>query len=562
MPMSTTLTRPGSRLRRTLAGAMTTALAASTLALLPSSAQADPAPAAPPALSWKISQQFVDHLSTRTLTNGATFSADTGFTFVDGTGFHDSGNGASSVAYRGSVKGAFAFGGNDLYSVTVADPVVTVDAAGEGTISALVSSTVTAQGANPAGSTPPTRVVVTTFDAEAADWTTAGGTSTLGGTPDWAGVLPADSTTATDLGIGAGKPVDGKSFAPTFLGAIVPGVRAHFYASGAGSDTKKNPAAFTARVGAPATTVTVTSATPSDGLTLGIAGSGFSRSTNPNDAGIYAGIAPSGGLPDVSTRDAMANFAAAVPVWSAEIGTDGSFSTTLRVATEKLDPSKTYSLYTWRAHTHSTTSQDTETPVAIDFSALARTSSTPTIKAPATTHGRSGTVSVTVPATTGTAPTGTVTLSGAVAQTATVSNGTATFALPKTLAAGSRTLTASYSGDANYAASAASTTLTVAKAGVKTSAKVTKRPTSKKKGKATITVKSSTSGKPTGKVTVTFTKKGKSTKKVTKTLSNGKGTITVPKLAKGTWTVYVKYSGSTSFAKTATKKVGTVKVKK
>ena len=48
------------------------------------------------------------------------------------------------------------------------------------------------------------------------------------------------------LGIGAGKPVDGKSFAPAFLAQITSGVRAHFYASGAGSDAKKAPSAFTA----------------------------------------------------------------------------------------------------------------------------------------------------------------------------------------------------------------------------------------------------------------------------------------------------------------------------
>ncbi|MCL3819872.1 Ig-like domain repeat protein [Aeromicrobium wangtongii] len=559
--MSKTLTRSRSRLRRTLAGAMTTALAASTLALLPTTAQADPAPAAAPALTWKISQQFVDHLSTRTLAGGATFSADSGFTFVNGTGYFDAGNGAASMAYQGSVRGAFAMAGTEYYSVTVANPVVAVDSQGDGTISAVVSSTAVAQGTTPASSTPPTRVVVTTFDANSSDWTSTGGMSTLAATPNWAGVLPADSTESTALGIKAGQPVDDKAFASSFLGAIAPGVRAHFYASGATSDAKKNPASFTASVGAPATKVTVTSTTPSEGVALAIAGSGFSKSTNPGDAGIYAGIAPSGGLPDVSTQNAMASFAAAVPVWSAAIGTDGSFTATLRVAPEKLDPSKSYSVYTWRAHTHSTTSQDTETPVAIDFSALAKATSAPAISAPRLTHGKVGTVTVTVPQRGATAPTGNVALSGAVNQTAALSNGTATFALPKTLTAGSRALTASYSGDANYAASSASTTLTIAKAGVKATAKVTKRPTSKKKGKATITVKSATSGKPTGKVVVTF-KKGKTTKKVTKWLSNGKAKITVPKLSKGSWKMSVKYNGSTNFAKTATKKVATVKVKK
>ena len=68
----------------------------------------------------------------------------------------------------------------------------------------------------------------------------------LTATPDWAGVLPADSAEATGLGIGAGKPIDGKAFAPSFLGQIDTGLRAHFYASGSGSDPKKAPASFTA----------------------------------------------------------------------------------------------------------------------------------------------------------------------------------------------------------------------------------------------------------------------------------------------------------------------------
>ena len=145
--MSITPTRPKGRLRRPLVGIMTTAVTASALALVPGTAQAaDAAPVAAPTFTWKISQQFVDHLSTRTLTDGATFDATTGFTFVDGTGYVDSGNGAASISYEGSVKAGFVFSGNEFYSVTVADPVVTVDAAGEGTISAVVSPANAAQG--------------------------------------------------------------------------------------------------------------------------------------------------------------------------------------------------------------------------------------------------------------------------------------------------------------------------------------------------------------------------------------------------------------------------------
>lgn len=560
--MSTTITRPGSRLRRSLAGALTTALAASSIALLPSSAQADPDPAPAPNLTWKISQQFVDHLSTRTLGANTTFNAETGFTFSGGTGYFDAGNGAASIAYKGSVKGAFINGTTEFYSVTVADPIVTVEADGEGTISAVVSSANAAQGPNPAASTDPARVVVTTFVADSENWNTASGFSSLTDAPDWTGVLPADSATATNLGIGAGKPVDGKSFSPAFLGGIVPGVRAHFYASGSSSDPKKNPAIFTATVGAPATAVTVNSTTPA-GVSLGIKGSGFSRATNPGDAGVYVGVAESGELPDVSSQSAMAAFAAAVPVWSAAIGTDGSFTTALNVPADKLDPTKQYSVYTWRAHSHSTTSQDTETPLTIDYSALLQKTSVPIVTATSSTYGKSSTVTVTVPTVGATAPTGNVTLSGAVAQTVALVNGTATFALPTTLAAGSNALTASYAGDANYKASSASSTLVISKANVSVKRnKITKTPTSKKAGKTSLTVKS-TSGGPavTGKVKVTF-KKGKTTKSKTVTIKNGKGNVTIPKLAKGTWKITVTFNGTSNFNKTASKKAGSVKVKK
>lgn len=78
----------------------------------------------------------------------------------------------------------------------------------------------------------------------------------------------------------------------------------------------------------------------------------------------------------------------------------------------------------------------------------------------------------------------------------------------------------------------------------KPTVKVSKRPTSKKAGKAVVTVKSSGSGsKPTGKVTVTLTK-GTSRKTVSVTLKNGTATVKLPKLKKGTWKLKVTYAGS------------------
>jgi len=85
---------------------------------------------------------------------------------------------------------------------------------------------------------------------------------------------------------------------------------------------------------------------------------------------------------------------------------------------------------------------------------------------------------------------------------------------------------------------------TVAKAATaKPTVKVSKKPTSKKKGKATVTVKSANGVKPTGRATITLTR-NKSKKVVTVTVRNGKATVNLPKLAKGTWKLKVTYAGS------------------
>ncbi|KAA1372945.1 Ig-like domain repeat protein [Aeromicrobium fastidiosum] len=94
----------------------------------------------------------------------------------------------------------------------------------------------------------------------------------------------------------------------------------------------------------------------------------------------------------------------------------------------------------------------------------------------------------------------------------------------------------------------------------KPTVKVSKRPTTKKAGKATITVTSAAPGaKPSGKAKVTLTK-GKTKKTVTVTVKNGKATVKLPKLKKGTWKLKVSYAGSATQSP-ATSKAYTVKSK-
>lgn len=167
----------------------------------------------------------------------------------------------------------------------------------------------------------------------------------------------------------------------------------------------------------------------------------------------------------------------------------------------------------------------------------------------------------------GTGPTGTVTAKiGAttIGSGSINSAGAATLSLSKSLKTGTSTVVYTYSGNSNYAGSAVSKTLVVAKDTVTISNKVSKKPTTKKSGKTTVTVKAKSSSiKPGGKVTVYFKKSGQKTVKTSaKTLKNGKVVITVPKLKKGTWKISVKYAAGTGYTSVSSKSVGTVKVTK
>lgn len=170
------------------------------------------------------------------------------------------------------------------------------------------------------------------------------------------------------------------------------------------------------------------------------------------------------------------------------------------------------------------------------------------------TYGTAATVPVAVRAASGDAvPTGTVTLtygSKTLASAALSASGTASLAIARTaLAPGSRALTVTYSGaTGTFTGSQATRTFTVAKAKPGTPTfKATKAPTSRASGRATVTVPTSSGlAKATGKAVVTL-KKGSSTKRLSVTIASGTGTVTLPKLPAGTWTVSVAYAGSSYY---------------
>lgn len=315
---------------------------------------AQPATAAGSSFAWQISQQFHEHLYDHTLAGGATEAGAGVVTFPGGEGSFDPATGAGTVQYDGSVVGAFT----GYYSVTIAEPAVTVDEDGNGEITALVSSW------EATGHTDPVRVVVTTFDADGG-W----GSGTITATPDWAGVLPSGTESAA-LGIPAGQPVDGQAFAPEFIGQLTSGVRAHFYASNRISDPAKPPASFTATGEETGPTIAAKSSYEGRAVTIAVDGTSFTAVTQPGDDGVYVALAPAGDFPETDDFEDQEKVADAEWVPAAAM-LDGSFSVTLNPESQYLDPSQQYAVYTWQAHAHSNPSQDTETAVEIKWSSLA-----------------------------------------------------------------------------------------------------------------------------------------------------------------------------------------------
>lgn len=166
-------------------------------------------------------------------------------------------------------------------------------------------------------------------------------------------------------------------------------------------------------------------------------------------------------------------------------------------------------------------------------------------------YGTSVKVTVTVVDARGKAAPGKVTLSGAgSSRSATLSStGRAVLTLPSNLAVKSYTLRATYAGSADVASASATRGLKVTVGKVSSVAlKVTTAPTSTTKGKAAVTVSVPRGlATATGKVKVRVSKGGRSTT-TTVTLRSGAATLSLPRLAKGTWKVTVTYLGSTTYA--------------
>ncbi|SHH08881.1 Ig-like domain (group 3) [Jatrophihabitans endophyticus] len=127
--------------------------------------------------------------------------------------------------------------------------------------------------------------------------------------------------------------------------------------------------------------------------------------------------------------------------------------------------------------------------------------------------------------------------------------GRASVALPRTLGVGTYRVSAAYAGNGTTKASSAATTLRIVKATAKARLAITKKPTSHKTGRAAVRVVRTASGPvaPTGTVRVYFVRGGKTASVAVSVRKAALQALTVPKLAKGTWRLYVRYSGSAQY---------------
>ena len=548
--------------QRGLAAIVTTALAVGGLTVI----AAAPAEAAVTgsvtggSFSWNVSAQAAAHFTTKTASGDATV-ANNVFTWSAGSGSVNAATGVTDLDYKGTAKLAFVNGGSEFYSIRLTDPELTVDASGAGTIVADVAYDVVALGPNsPAVTGSTSDVVIARFtndDGATDDWTTTSSLASITDTPIATGFIAPGSQDAADVAFtDAELPLNSQSFTKDFLLALPSSLRSHFFASKAGNGTptasnpNKVPGAFTATAQLATATVDaeITSADFATGVTVSVNGDGFRGVTNFGDNGVYVAIAEAGGIPDFGL-EAMDDFIDAKYVPAASLAS-GAFARTLVAPSPDLDPTKEYSVYTWQAHAHSNTTQDTETPLDIDFEAIGP--SVDLVLSDEVAYlGNYVTALAQLPA----AAVGSVEFFQGTKSigTAVIRNGLA-FKTIAGLKLGEYEYTAVYRGDATHfglgTSSIVPVTVTKAPAGLAVTT-VETTPYAK-----TLSVKALVPG---GTGTVTFTVDGK--KLATKTLSKGAASLSITtNYAIGSHTVVVAYSGNTKLAgQTISKTVQVVK---
>lgn len=318
-------------------------------------ASAEPAVAEPStsaSVTWKISEYVTGWLpggnpgvqGTSTESGHVTRAGDnTGWTFTDGVR-SVSATGVTTIAFDATVDiRPYSRFGLPAVQILIVNPILSVDAAGTGTLKATVSSV---------GQTTSTPAVVATL----ADF--AGATVT----PDSANpALSAFAATPSYAGTGVAPRAD--SFPLSFVNAIDSSLQPFFYATGANptNDAKKVPAAISGQWTAPGISIAgADTPLPWAGATLSVTGKGY----NPAAPGVYVAVGPvdvrTTNPTDWTTNTALYSaFAWVRGGPGGNIAADGSFTTTLDV--KPVPGRSSYAVYTFRAHGNPDRSQDAGT---------------------------------------------------------------------------------------------------------------------------------------------------------------------------------------------------------
>ncbi|RIJ69794.1 S-layer homology domain-containing protein [Nakamurella silvestris] len=313
--------------------------------------QSAPEPTSAASFTWRISEYVTSWLpggtpgtqGTSTESGHVTRANNgSGWTFTDGVR-SVSAAGVTTIAFDATVDiRPYTNFGIPTVQILIKNPVLSVDAAGTGTLKATVSSV---------GQTTSTPAVVATL----ADFTGA----TV--TPD--GTNPALSTfaaTPSYAGTGVAPRVD--SFPVTFVNALDASLQPFFFATGSTSgDPKKVAAPISGQWTAPGITVAGDgSPLPWGTSTLNITGKGY----NPASPGVYLAVGPvdvrTTNPTDWNTNAALYSaFAWVRGGAGGDIAADGSFTTTLDV--KPVPGQSKYAVYTFRAHGMPDRSQDSAT---------------------------------------------------------------------------------------------------------------------------------------------------------------------------------------------------------
>lgn len=410
-------------------------------------------------------------------------------TFGEGSGTVNATTGAATLSFKGTTVN-WATTGNQWLTLT--DPIATFDGTGAGTVSALVeygattgTGTEAERWAARTVTSPSQRVTIVDLSptAEAGDatyptalgalsytfnptttkyswsglkgrWTEAFMTHLVG---NYTGTRPAPQTcvlTTTCWG-----------YSSTVVNTVSSGV-------------SRYPSEFTFSIDRQVASTTATPSVDGDGVKIAVAGTGFLK-TSP---GVYVS------LRERTTGDAAyagGSLAADAPTaWvsnnasdigpdpatgaASSIAEDGSFSVDVKLdatAAARLDPTKSYTIVTRKAHgqgaSSANASQVTETPV--DIAALKQTT-TVAAASVSTTVGSAAVVNATVtPATDGT-PSGTVTVldGSTVVGTGTLAGGTTAISVTG-LPVGTKSYDLRYAGAPGYWKSSGTVSITVAK---------------------------------------------------------------------------------------------------